>query len=323
MAIIGDSQTICLVERFVGLWNDESDYIEAYTSGSTGVPKMIKLSKADMRVSAQATCDFFGVDGNSLVFLPLAVDYIAGKMMIVRAEVSGADIMVEPPSNQPLKTCPSAPIQLAAVVPSQVDGLLASKWVGLVQNLIVGGAPLSEADEKKLIDSGLRAYATYGMTETCSHVAIRRLGEKVYHALPTVRFSTDGRGCLVVHSDVLSFGELVTNDIVKLHGPDSFEWEGRYDNVINSGGIKVLPENIERKLSDLMKGREYYITSRPSEKWGDEVVLVVEGDSPVEGLEDYAAKFLLKAERPKAVINVSQLKRTQSGKLIRTLPEKQ
>ncbi|MDE6100545.1 MAG: AMP-binding protein [Paramuribaculum sp.] len=320
MAIIGDSQTICLVERFVELWKDDSDYIEAYTSGSTGVPKMVKLSKSDMELSARATCEFFGVESGSLVFLPLAVDYIAGKMMVVRAEVSGSDIMVEPPSNQPLKTCPSAPIRLAAVVPSQVDGLLASKWVGLIENLIVGGAPLSEADEKKLIDSGINAYATYGMTETCSHVAIRRLGDRYYRALPTVRFSIDERGCLVIHSEVMSFGRLVTNDVVSLLDSKNFEWHGRYDNVINSGGIKVLPENIERKLTDLLRDRTFYITSRPSEKWGDEVVLVVEGDAPVVGLEEYASKFLLKAERPKAVINVGSVSRTSTGKLLRILP---
>ena len=320
MAIIGDSQTICLVERFVELWKDDSDYIEAYTSGSTGVPKMVKLSKSYMELSARATCEFFGVESGSLVFLPLAVDYIAGKMMVVRAEVSGSDIMVEPPSNQPLKTCPSAPIRLAAVVPSQVDGLLASKWVGLIENLIVGGAPLSEADEKKLIDSGINAYATYGMTETCSHVAIRRLGDRYYRALPTVRFSIDERGCLVIHSEVMSFGRLVTNDVVSLLDSKNFEWHGRYDNVINSGGIKVLPENIERKLKDLLRDRTFYITSRPSEKWGDEVVLVVEGDAPVVGLEEYASKFLLKAERPKAVINVGSVSRTSTGKLLRILP---
>lgn len=320
MAIIGDSQTICLVERFVELWKDDSDYVEAYTSGSTGVPKMVKLSKSDMELSARATCEFFGVESGSLVFLPLAVDYIAGKMMVVRAEVSGSDIMVEPPSNQPLKTCPSAPIRLAAVVPSQVDGLLASKWVGLIENLIVGGAPLSEADEKKLIDSGINAYATYGMTETCSHVAIRRLGDRYYRALPTVRFSVDERGCLVIHSEVMSFGRLVTNDVVSLLDSKNFEWHGRYDNVINSGGIKVLPENIERKLTDLLRDRTFYITSRPSEKWGDEVVLVVEGDAPVVGLEEYASKFLLKAERPKAVINVGSVSRTSTGKLLRILP---
>ncbi|MCM1348853.1 MAG: AMP-binding protein [Firmicutes bacterium] len=317
MAIIGENPEICKVERFMALYRDESPAIGAHTSGSTGVPQIVNLAKADMRVSAEATCRFFNISKNSLLFLPLPIDYIAGKMMIIRAEVSGADLMVENPSNRPLRSAPPADIDLAALVPSQIPGLFLSPWMKCIKNLIVGGAPLSRHQEQLLLDSGLNCYATYGMTETASHVALRKLGEDRYIALPHVRFSTDSRGCLVITSPKMTFKSLVTNDIVDLITPESFRWLGRYDNVINSGGVKVLPEKIEEKLVDFIPGREYYITSRTSEKWGEEVVLVIEGTEPVTGIDFSKMPSLLKAEKPKSVIYLERFERTSSGKVKR------
>lgn len=318
MAIIGDNPAICQAERFVTLWHDDSTTIGAHTSGSTGIPKMVNLPKSDMRASARATCQFFGIGPGSLLFLPLPIDYIAGKMMIVRAEESNSDLMVEPPSNTPLRSAPPIPVDLAAIVPSQVPGLLASPWVGQIRNLLVGGAPLSQAHETMLAQSPVKAFATYGMTETASHVALRPIGTDTYRAMPHVSFSTDDRGCLTVHSDSMSFGTLVTNDLVELTSPHSFRWLGRHDNVINSGGIKVLPEKIEEKLAGLLpEGIQFYIASRPSEKWGSEVVIVVESPEPIDMPDFSAMPTLLKAERPKQVIFQPRFERTRSGKIIR------
>lgn len=317
MAIIGKNPATCQVERFIELWKDESDTIVAHTSGSTGIPKLIQLKKCDMELSAKATCDFFDIRAGDLLFLPLPIDYIAGKMMVVRAQVSGSDLLLEPATNMPLQSCPPTRIRLAAIVPSQIPGLLSSEWVGMIDNLIVGGAPISPQNEELLKTAGVEAFATYGMTETASHVALRRIRDRHYKALPHIKFTTDERGCLVIESDLMSFGSLVTNDIVELIDDKTFSWLGRYDNVINSGGIKVLPENIEEKLAEFIPGRNYFITSRPSEKWGREVILVVEGKGLIDEQTIATTPNLLKAERPKEIIYIDKIKRTASGKIIR------
>lgn len=309
------------LNRFLAEWRSESPVIEAHTSGSTSKPKRILLSKADMIVSAKATCRFFRINSNSLLFLPLSLDYIAGKMMAVRSEVSGARLIVEKPSNSPLQTEPLRIITLGAIVPSQVPGLLASPWSRMIKTLIIGGAPLSKEYEKLITYRGIEAYSTYGMTETCSHVALRCLGQEAYTALPHVHFETDSRGCLVVVSDAMSFKRLVTNDIVTLIDEHNFLWRGRYDNVINSGGIKVFPEEIESKLTAAMECRNFYITSRKSPKWGEEVVLIVEGLQPLDESQFNAIKNLRAAERPKDVVFLPEFEFTSSGKIIRKKPE--
>lgn len=306
---------------FLEEWLNTCSTVTAHTSGSTGRPKPVALNKADMHVSALATCRYFDIRKGDLLFLPLQPSYIAGKMMIVRAFLADADLLVEKPSNKPLQTPPARRIKLAAIVPSQIPGLLESGNIGMIDSIIVGGAPVSCQYERMLLDAEAEAYATYGMTETCSHVALRKLGEKTYRALPHVKFSTDNRGCLVIHSADMSFGRLVTNDIVNLIDSTSFEWRGRYDNVINSGGIKLFPEMIERKLSVLFPGREYYITSRPDEKWGDRLVLCIEGLKPVEDLSERIENLLDKTERPKEIVYLDRFQRTLSGKIKRILPE--
>lgn len=304
-------------QLFLDQWNDVStDNIVAHTSGSTGAPKEIRLMKADMRRSAQATNRFFEIDEDSLLHLPLSPDYIAGKMMIVRAHEAGCRLIVEKPGNAPLREYKGRDITLSAVVPSQVGGLLDGDGCRHISNLIIGGAPLSTEAEEALIRSGIRAYATYGMTETCSHVALRRLGEKEFAGLPGFRFSTDERGCLVIDCDGFSFGRIVTNDVVELNGDAAFRWLGRADNAINSGGIKVIPEVIEARIAPLMGNVAFYITSRASEKWGEEIVMMVEGDDAVVSRETLRA--LLGAKIcPKEIICVPRFERTSSSKVIR------
>lgn len=304
------------VEDFLGQWNDGSDSIEAHTSGSTGLPKRIQLRKSDMALSARNTISFFELGPDSLLALPLSTAYIAGKMMVVRALLAGAFLYSEAPGNQVFRNFPAPhrTIDLAAIVPSQIDGLLAC---GIpTRRVIVGGAPLSEAQEQKLIASGIKAYATYGMTETCSHVALRRLGELNYKALPGIQFDVDDRGCLVIVARGYSFGRMKTNDVVRLLDPTTFQWLGRADNVINSGGIKIHPEELERELGPLLPGLNFYITSCRSDRWGETVALVLETD---EIPADIDTRFVPidRYRRPKKIICRSQFERTESGKVKR------
>lgn len=309
-----------ITSRFLEQWHDASPHIVARTSGSTGVPKEIRLPKADMIVSAEATCRFFGIDSSSLLYMPLSADYIAGKMMIVRAIVSGASLQVVTPSSDPLPEAPAGQVSLLPVVPAQLTSLLSSPWLHKVSNVIVGGAPLTPAQEAALRGSSLNAYATYGMTETCSHVALRSVsaGEEWFTAMPGVTFSLDSRGCLVIEAPAYSWQRLVTNDVVRLLDSRRFIWLGRADNIINSGGVKMVPEEIERILAPELAGRPFYITSRPSFRWGEELVMVVEDPS----LDSEALLTALRSRHPhrilpKAVYSFPSLPRTSSGKIIR------
>ena len=203
--------------QFIEEWNNSHDYIIAHTSGSTGKPKEIRLLKSDMRLSAEATCRYFGIGPESRLVLPLSPSYIAGKMMIVRALTSGAELWIEEPSMSPLKR-DYGHIDLLPVVPSQLPTLLQSPYVTEVRNLIVGGGALDPETELQLAACNLKAYATYGMTETCSHVALRDItaGDEHFHALPGISFTTDERECLVIEAPHYSFRSLTTNDTVEL-----------------------------------------------------------------------------------------------------------
>lgn len=315
---ITDPEEIC--RDFIEEWHDGSkDYIMARTSGSTGKPKNIRLLKSDMETSARATCRYFGINSNSILACPLSPEYIAGKMMIVRAMVSGARLVVESPSNSPLRQWRYGRPDLTAVVPSQIDGLLENTG-GELGSVIVGGSPVTDSQERVMVGSGVDFYATYGMTETCSHVALRKAGESKFEALPGFRFTTDQRGCLVIKSETMSFGHLITNDIVTLHDDCHFQWKGRFDNVIISGGIKLFPEEIEREIAPFVIGHDFFITSRPSDRWGEELVMIIEGDRlDTEALDRELSLNIDHKHKPKAYILKKSLQRTETGKLLRRL----
>lgn len=305
-------------EDFIEEWNNPLPYVVAHTSGSTGRPKEIRLLKSDMRASARATAGFFNLTPESTLWLPLSPSYIAGKMQIVRALEAGCSLVTEEPSNRPLSRWLTGvtEVSLLPVVPSQVEGVLASPFRSRIGAMIVGGAPLSRETERRVVESGLNAFATYGMTETCSHVALRRLGEEEFHALPGFTFATDSRGCLTIATETLSFTRLVTNDVVALTSAESFRWLGRFDNVINSGGLKIHPEEIEGKIAPLMpEGALFYVASRPSAKWGEELVLVTDTPQPdiLSRIRDIVGPRLT----PKAVITDPDIRLTESKKIVR------
>ncbi len=303
--------------NFLNEWHDDKNFIIAHTSGSTGVPKEIRLSKTDMIKSASATCRFFNINNKSTLVLPLSSNYIAGKMMIVRALVSDAELWIETPDNRPIKNnYPS--IDLLPVVPSQLEWLLSGNInTNNIRNIIVGGGTISHTLEQKLISSGINAYATYGMTETCSHVALRHIGENVYTALPDISFSIDNRNCLIINASCFSFKQIITNDIVELIDNTHFIWKGRYDNVINTGGIKVFPEEIEKILSAFIS-IPFFITSQKSDKWGEEVIMYIEtSNQDISKIEEIVRKKLDKYSIPKKIIPITKFDLTDSGKIIR------
>lgn len=308
--------------KFIHQWFDDSSHIVAHTSGSTGSPKEIRLLKSDMVASALSTNDFFGINRNSTLLCPLSAEFIAGKMMIVRAIVSGAQLWMEVPSNTPIQR-DYGQIDLIAVVPSQLNHILTdNNRMSQVRNFLIGGAQLPSDSARQIIDTGVNAYVSYGMTETCSHVALRKivnLTDEIYEAMSDISFSQDQRDCLIIHSDIRSFKELLTNDIVELIDERHFVWIGRADNIINSGGIKIYPEDIEQQIQSLIPAEiEYYITKSTDEKWGEVPILVISKDIVERDnlLNAIRSQVKLKAQRPARII-VAEIEHTSSGKIIR------
>ncbi len=312
------------VKEFLEEWNSPEPYVIAHTSGSTGKPKEIRLLKEDMWLSARATNRFFGIGSQSLLALPLSPDYIAGKMMIVRACEVGCQLMELPVSNViDLDMLPRA-VDLLPVVPSQVDALVARcDFPDKVRNLLVGGSALSPERASAIAATGVKAYLGYGMTETCSHVALSEISgdgkPAVYRAMPGISFSVDNRACLVVEAPHFSFRRLVTNDVVELLDSRTFHWKGRFDNVINSGGIKLFPEELEKLYAPVLAGRNFYLIGRPDTKWGTALVLVVEGEKEDAGniirrLEDIGISG---PRLPRRIEFIQEFPRTASGKIRR------
>lgn len=306
---------------FLTRWRSPEAWVTAHTSGTTGAPKEIRLLKRDMIASAEATCAFFGINDRSVLLSPLSTDYIAGKMMVVRAEVSGATLIQEKPSMNPLCRDYGCDIDLLPVVPAQLTSLLANSRIGRVRNLLVGGGAVDSIMERRLraLD-GVKCYVSYGMTETCSHIALRDVtaGHDYYVTLPGITVSADDRGCLVARLPHFSIGEVITNDVVEILDERRFRWLGRVDNVVNSGGVKLHPEIIERSLAGII-GNEFFVTGRPSTRWGEELVMYVEGECDKADVMEKARRRLDRFSVPKEVICVGRFEHTASGKVKRRL----
>lgn len=313
------------LRQFMDGFLDASDVVTAHTSGSTGTPKQILLKKSDMRASARATNAFFGIGTDSLLCSALSVDYIAGKMMAVRALEANCRLVCLTPSNTPDISAIDNVIDLMAVTPSQIPALLQfSDLSERVRNLLIGGAPLPPMTGRMLLDSGVKAWLSYGMTETCSHVALAPLTAEtpLYRAMPGITFAADADGRLRIMAPAFSFGELATNDVVELIDCHTFRWIGRADNAINSGGIKLHPEVLERQFGELLPTVAFYLTSEPHPLWGSALVMVIEGSET----DADAARAVLDnaiADRrtlPKRYIAVAKLPRTASMKILRLNP---
>lgn len=308
------------IEAFVREWESETPFIEAHTSGSTGKPKTIRLSKQFVRASAQRSCQFFGIDSSSRLHLCLSPDYIAGKMLIIRALISGATLSFEPPSSAPLATTECGEISLISVVGSQLAGLknnVASNPCLKIKKLLVGGAPLN-AEMIRLAEKGpWEAWESYGMTETASHVALRRIHAKnpePFHALEGIHFSLEEDDRLTIH--IPGEKPLITNDLATLIDSRSFILHGRRDNVIISGGLKISPEDLEQRLASFLPGKNFYISSIPSSKWGFVPLLVIEGERFL--LPSFKSSNIEKWQLPHSVRFCPEgFKRTSSGKIIR------
>ncbi|SHM12483.1 AMP-binding protein [Flavobacterium saccharophilum] len=306
----GDSNEQAIGE-FLLDWFDHKDYIEMRTSGTTGLPKTVKLEKQAMIQSALATGDFFELEPRNKALLCLPVKFVAGKMMLVRSLILGLDLDVVTPSTEPL-ALNETKYDFVAMVPLQVQNSI--EELVNVKKLIIGGAKLDSALEAKLLPLKTEIYETYGMTETITHIAAKKLGESVFTVLPNVKIAQDDRGCLVITVPSISDEPIVTNDLVEIIRENQFIFLGRIDNVINSGGVKLIPEQIEAKLIEKLDSR-FFVTGIPDVTLGEKLILVIEGEK-----QDFAADFfdvLDKYEKPKEIVFVPKFKENENGKLLR------
>lgn len=319
------------IGNFLLNWLDESATLKVNTSGSTGKPKAITLKKQHMINSALATGEFFNLQEGNTALLCLPADYIAGKMMLVRALVLGLELDYVKPTMHPLKNTDKS-YDFSAMAPLQLENSFDK--LEQVKTLIVGGAQISRNLERKVQDNTTAIFETYGMTETITHIAVRKVNHKTnvessavetssvnsgsFKTLPNIMLSKDDRDCLIINAPKVSDNPVITNDIVNLVSKTQFEWLGRHDNVINSGGIKLFPEQIEKKLSVIINTR-FFVAGIPDESLGQKLILIVEKEIDIEQLLQRIKDLptIRKYEVPKKIYWFPKFKETESGKIQR------
>lgn len=306
-------------------WLSGVESFSQLTSGSTGKPKTITLSREVMCHSIGLTQKALNLKVGDHALICLSADYIAGKMMLARAFELKMKITIVSPSYFKDPDYPTLQPQFLAIVPMQADIITSTSegldWLDGIDNVIIGGAPISLSLRNKLGSlKSANIFETYGMTETTSHVALKNISANAsaFEAVSHTQFDTDERGCLKIKSILTQNNWLQTNDCVNLLSTTQFEWLGRADFTVNSGGIKIQPEVLERKIHKHFFERNiqnrFFIAGQPDEALGQMVTLFIEG--PLDENLDLQAIFK-GPEKPKKTITISQFKETASGKIDR------
>lgn len=306
--------------EFLKDWISDDDHVMVHTSGSTGKRKSIRLPKSLMRRSAEITARHFDLPAGSKALMCLGSGYIAGMMMVVRTLVNDWNLTIVEPGSNPLEDERES-FDFCAMVPLQVQNSLENSPDKLAQigKLIIGGAAVNSELISRLTQAGVHSFATYGMTETATHIAIRKLSPKTedhFTTLPEYKIQLDARQCININAEHLD-SAVQTNDAAQLTS-NGFRLLGRIDNVINTGGVKVFPEEIEAKIAAILQNQAYYVTSSEDEKLGEKVTLVVEGNEVLE--RDILKECSTRVDahqRPRVILFESTFTRTQTGKIIR------
>jgi len=311
------------IKLFIENWIDESETLAVKTSGTTGKPKVLHFPKKAFSISAKMTGEFLQLKKGNSALLCLPIDYIAGKMMVIRAIILELKLYcIEPKSEIKLTKF----YDFAAITPMQAENSIHS--IQKIQKLLIGGAQISNDLLEKLHPFSNEIFETFGMTETLSHIAMKRLNpfrvlnpervEKNYfEILPNITIKKDKRNCLVIKTPYFD-DDILTNDVVELIDNTHFIWKGRIDNVINSGGIKLFPEEIEKKLKPFISN-DFYITSQKNTILGEELVLIIQSKDEIFNKVIFESANLSKYEIPKKIFYKNEFKYTESGKIIREL----
>ncbi|MHA3044262.1 AMP-binding protein [Riemerella anatipestifer] len=305
------------VLNFLEDWYLEKPCVSVKTSGSTGVPKVFEVEKERMKVSAAMTCDFLGLNRSNKALLCLPVEYISGKMMLVRAMERGLKLLIKTPSINPLEDLDEE-VDFCAMTPLQVEYSFGK--IDLIKKLIIGGAAVSESLKAKLKGVTSHIYETYGMSETLSHIALKQITpneEPYFKPLQNIFLTQDERGCLCIEAPLLTSEKLITNDLVELKEGGVFSFLGRVDNVINSGGVKIIPEQLEDKLKKIISN-ELVFTSVFDDVLGEKLILVIEGEISQETQKLLSEIVYDKPYyAPKEIVFLDKIPRTPNGKVNR------
>lgn len=312
---------------FFRQWFSESDSITAETSGSTSKPKTIKLRKEHIIASAQKTLGYFDLSKDNTAWLCLPVHYIAGKLMIVRAIVGELNLIYSKPEVLPMIDY-SEKIDFVAMVPNQVSNLIASdKGISILEDvgkLLIGGSEIPSILEQNIkMISNICAWNSYGMTETITHIALRKIGENEldgdFIPLPGVELTVNNENQLIISSASIGVVDLLTNDIVDLFDDGSFSILGRKDNVVISGGLKLFPEVIENIIKEFVDA-ELFVGGLPDDSLGQKLTLFIEGNTFNLTNTELRERLLLRLKKhqiPKEIKYVDSFIRTPNGKLQR------
>lgn len=316
-------------QQFIRDWLKNKPFFNQKTSGSTGKPTFHKISRYQLEASTRRTIKALHLHPKLKALVCINMEYIGGKMMLTRGLMNDWLLQLVPPGADPSLGIKTEPFDFAAMVPLQLRKLIKTErgraFLNGIGTVIIGGAAVDKALVKTLQSLKCRLYATYGMTETVSHVALQRLNgqnrAEHFHLLPGIRHRVDERGCIMLRADVTAHQWIATNDQVSFQGPDTFTLLGRADHVINTGGVKVQIEALEAQIraTGLLKGQPMAISSLPDASLGHSIVLVMETspENPDGLLKELKAK-LPRYHAPKSLCAPGKLPKTASGKLDRT-----
>lgn len=310
--------------EFLKAWYAPEDFLEVKTSGSTGKPKIIRLNKEFVAASVQRTLHFFQLKKDNRILHCLPIKYIAGKLMVVRTLLGELDLYLVEPSTD-FSFLKKAKFRFAAMVPNQVAKILKAEaipgdFLGNIEKLLIGGSSVPSSIEKTLQNVSAACYASYGMTETATHIALRKINggdsNGWYHCLEDIHVNLSAENCLQIFMPGLENIPLQTTDLAELKNEKTFRILGRSDHVIISGGIKFSPEQIEKKLEPFIH-EPFLISSLPHKSLGEQLVLVVEGkssDAKTKRLKEICLRELEKFEQPGKIVFVSEILKTGNGK---------
>lgn len=319
------------IKNFLEEWFSDSDTVKVQTSGSTGVPKIFDIEKKKMINSAEMTCNFLGLKEGDTALICLPVEYISGKMMVVRSIIRKLKLIIVDPSTKPVENLTDE-IDFCAMTPLQAENSL--DHLHLIKNLIIGGAAVSESLKKKishtlqLSNSPTKIFETYGMSETLSHIGLKQVApnpEDFFTVFENVEISKDERGCLKIFAPKLNVEILQTNDLVEIRGFDSaqsdkkqFKFLGRIDNVINSGGAKIFPEQLEALVKREIPNEVIFLGIN-DESLGQKLILIIEGERSENVLDTISnIHFEKNFHKPKEIVFIEKIPRTPNGKVNRT-----
>lgn len=311
------------IERLIKKVKDNKPYITFKTSGSTGVPKRIDHKKSALNSSAKKTINYFQLEAKNSAALCLSVEHIGGAMMVIRSMVGGLTLHVFPTSKNTIDYI-NSPIDFIALVPMQLETCLRSnkglKNIRMCRNILVGGAPVNNSLNDVLIEKEIHAFHSYGMTETITHVAIKKIGlsgTEFYKILDGISIGIV-KGSLSINYPEISDSIIETNDRVELIDQYSFRWLGRLDHVINSGGIKISPEILEMKISKGIN-TPFIFAGMPDNRLGEKLVMILQENSGIEPLlnKDFFCRYVDKFEIPKAYCILKHLEWNKNNKINR------